>query len=210
MQEAGVINSNIKSKKPVVYREEKAPPIVDSDEVSKKRKISESLSSNHIDVYSSTPGSVDNLHHRLLELSNNDITKQIPFSAECSSDSARGGKRIENIYTYLNEVSVNTIGAENHHNLTSLCNNNDTKREFTTALASIVSTANDEIAKEEKNLHALLMEYISCRYELLQEKGRMVDRLEKITDEELKQQEDLRKEMQLRRSQVAYNQSLGK
>ena len=56
MQEAGLINTNIKSKRPVVYREEKAPPIIDSDEVSKKRKISESLSSNHIDVYSSTPG----------------------------------------------------------------------------------------------------------------------------------------------------------
>ncbi len=206
-----MINNNVKSKKQGPHREEKFPPIVDDIETSKKRKVSDSLSSNYIDVYSSSDSTnIDNLHHRLFELNNNDAAKQIPFSTEYSSDNIRSSKRIDNIYTYLNEVSVNTIGPENHRNLVKLSNNNEVTSEMSTALASIVTTANDEISKEESNLHSLLMEFISCRYELLQEKEKMVDRLEKIVDVELKKQEDLRKEMQVRRSQVAYSQSLGK
>lgn len=206
-----MINNHVKTKKQGPHREEKFPPIVDNVETSKKRKVSESLSSNYIDVYSNSDDTnIDNLHHRLLGLNSTDVAKQIPFSAECSGDNIRSGKRIENIYTHLNEASANTIGPVNHKNLVKLSNNNEVTSEMSVALASIVTTANDELAKEESNLHSLLMEFISCRYELLQEKEKMVDRLETIVDVELKKQEDLRKEMQLRRSQVAYNQSLGK
>ena len=133
------------------------------------------------------------------------------------SDQERSKRRRLNIQSFLDDGVQATLGVETceilKKKLSTVAPSSGGKNQqeiylhASLSLAAISKTAADLASKEKLKLQSLLNEYLEMRQEQMILQSKLINRIDKIIEVDLKRQESNRKELQIRRSELIYIQN---